>query len=157
MFGGIKILRHQIVERHNFVLIKLLEIFVYYEEVDRCCTGLSTILSWCCLLEGCDDFLNVIKNCDLDSTTYPVVQSNSQINVYISSTYRHLSFYIFKNTFALLAKPFDHEIIGLILAVNQLAVIHVKIYCHLRSHSDCVEDAGVAQILLEPYFLQALG
>ena len=54
-------------------------------------------------------------------------------------------------------KPFDHDIIGILLAVTQLAVVHAKTDRHLRSHSDRVEDAGVVRILLEPYFLQALG
>ena len=91
MFGVLNILLHQIVERHNFSLLKILAIFVYYKEVDRYCTGLGTMPSGCCLLEVCDDFLNVIRYCDIDSTTYPVVQSHSQINVYVSSTYFHIS------------------------------------------------------------------
>ena len=80
-FGGKKSLRHHIVERHKFALFKIFKIFVYYKEVDRCCDGISTTLSRCWLLKDCDYLLNVIKYCDLESTTYPVVQSHSQIHV----------------------------------------------------------------------------
>ena len=90
-FGGINSLSHHILDRHTFALIRIIVIFVYHEEVDRCCAGLITTLAGCCLLEGCDDFLNLIKHCGLDSTTYPVVQSHSQIHVYVSSTFFHIS------------------------------------------------------------------
>ena len=57
----------------------------------------------------------------------------------------------------LLANPFDREIVGFLISVNQIAVVHVKTDRHLQSHSNRFEDSGVVRILLEPYFLQALG
>ena len=76
-FGGINSLSHHILDRHTFALIRIIVIFVYHEEVDRCCAGLSTTLAGCCLLKVSDYFLNVVNYCDLNSTMDLVVQSHS--------------------------------------------------------------------------------
>ena len=54
-------------------------------------------------------------------------------------------------------KPFYHEIVVFLLSVTQISVAHMKTDRRLRSCSERVEDAGAVRIMLEPYFLQALG
>ena len=50
-----------------------------------------------------------------------------------------------------MAKLLDHEIIGLTLAVDQLAVVYMKTYFHLRPVNCLVGNTWIIKVDIKPY------
>ena len=75
-----------------------------------------------------------------------VVEGHPKILVDLASAHRHRAGSVLEDTFVLLTKVLDHAIHDLLLAMTELAVIHMEAYHHLLAFDRLVGYAWIVRI-----------
>ena len=144
-------------ELQEIFLIQFLSVIVYYKNIVGSGAWLCDLpfLFW--LVEGGNDINNLTEHRDPHLNKNSVIWVHSYVLMNIASYCWNLPLIILKDNILFLDKPLDCAIIGLVLAVTQLAAIYVTTYCHLWPINQLFGDTRIIWVDLKPYACQTLG